>query len=146
MQSAEKYQNVLLPGYTHLQIAMSSFGMWFCLCRNLDRWYHVKCCSKVVDQNPVSAGYGSSFPINRTFTTKELGFETLKYNSVAAQMSRGKSEKTLAFAMSSVWRQLWLNFLWTCVCIWVRILIGLPIHLTTGSSIMPHKKIRMYLN
>ena len=107
MESAEKHQNVLLPGYTHLQIAMpSSFGMWFSAYAEtlIDDITMLNAALKIVDQNPLgsAAGYGSSFPINRTFTTKELGFETLKYNSIAAQMSRGKSEKTVAFAMSSV--------------------------------------------
>ena len=107
MESAEKHQNVLLPGYTHLQIAMpSSFGMWFSAYAEtlIDDITMLNAALKIVDQNPLgsAAGYGSSFPINRTFTTEELDFETLKFNSVAAQMSRGKSEKTVAFAMSSV--------------------------------------------
>jgi argininosuccinate lyase len=87
----------LLPGYTHLQIAMPSWHVVFRLCRN-DDITMLNAALTVVDQNPLgsAAGYGSSFPIDRTFTTKELGFETLKYNAVAAQMSRGKSEKILA--------------------------------------------------
>ncbi|MEY2868779.1 MAG: hypothetical protein RIR01_1242, partial [Bacteroidota bacterium] len=98
---------------------------------------------KVVDQNPLgsAAGYGSSFPIDRTFTTKEMGFSTLKYNSVAAQMSRGKSEKTVAFAMASVAGTL-AKFAYD-VCLYMSQnfdFIGLPANLTTGSSIMPHKK------
>jgi argininosuccinate lyase len=98
MESAEKHQNVLLPGYTHLQIAMpSSFGMWFsAYAESLIDITMLNAALTVVDQNPLgsAAGYGSSFPIDRTFTTKELGF-TLKYNAVAAQMSR-KIEKILA--------------------------------------------------
>ena len=146
MESAEKYQNVLLPGYTHLQIAMpSSFGMWFSAYAEtlIDDITMLNAALKVVNQNPLgsAAGYGSSFPINRTFTTKELGFETLKYNSVAAQMSRGKSEKTLAFAMSSIAATLAKFSMDVCVYMSQNFdFIGLPAHLTTGSSIMPHKK------
>jgi argininosuccinate lyase len=146
MASAEKHQNVLLPGYTHLQIAMpSSFGMWFSAYAEtlIDDITILNAALKVVDQNPLgsAAGYGSSFPINRTFTTKELGFETLKFNSVAAQMSRGKSEKTVAFAMSSVAAT--LSKFAMDVCLYTSQnfdFISLPSHLTTGSSIMPHKK------
>jgi argininosuccinate lyase len=108
----------LLPGYTHLQIAMpSSLACGFPLMPK-DDITMLNAALTVVDQNPLgsAAGYGSSFPIDRTFTTKELGFETLKYNAVAAQMSRGKSEKILAFAMSSV-AATWPNFLWMFVCI-----------------------------
>jgi len=146
MESAEKYQNVLLPGYTHLQIAMpSSFGMWFSAYAEtlIDDITMLNAALKVVDQNPLgsAAGYGSSFPIDRTFTTKELGFQTLKYNSVAAQMSRGKSEKTLAFAMSSVAATLAKFSMDVCLYMSQNFdFIGLPAHLTTGSSIMPHKK------
>jgi argininosuccinate lyase len=92
-----------------------------------------------------AAGYGSSFPIDRTFTTKELGFETLKYNAVAAQMSRGKSEKILAFAMSSVAATL-AKFSMDVCCESDFDFITLPAHLTTGSSIMPHKKKPDVLN
>jgi len=146
MESAEKHQNVLLPGYTHLQIAMpSSFGMWFSAYAEtlIDDITMLNAALKVVDQNPLgsAAGYGSSFPINRTFTTQELGFETLKYNSVAAQMSRGKSEKTVAFAMSSVAATLAKFSMDVCLYMSQNFdFISLPAHLTTGSSIMPHKK------
>ena len=146
MASAEKHQNVLLPGYTHLQIAMpSSFGMWFSAYAEslIDDMSMLNAALKVVDQNPLgsAAGYGSSFPIDRTFTTQEMGFSTLKYNSVAAQMSRGKSEKTVAFAMASVAGTL-SKFAYD-VCLYMSQnfdFIGLPANLTTGSSIMPHKK------
>lgn len=146
MTSAEKYQNVLLPGYTHLQIAMpSSFGMWFSAYAEslIDDMSMLNAALKVVDQNPLgsAAGYGSSFPIDRTFTTQEMGFSTLKYNSVAAQMSRGKSEKTVSFAMASVAGTL-AKFAYD-VCLYMSQnfdFIGLPANLTTGSSIMPHKK------
>jgi argininosuccinate lyase len=146
MESAEKHQNVLLPGYTHLQIAMpSSFGMWFSAYAEtlIDDITMLNAALKIVDQNPLgsAAGYGSSFPINRTFTTHELGFETLKYNSVAAQMSRGKSEKTVAFAMSSVAATLSKFSMDVCLYMSQNFdFISLPSHLTTGSSIMPHKK------
>nr|WP_315173420.1 argininosuccinate lyase [uncultured Flavobacterium sp.] len=146
MESAEQYQNVLLPGYTHLQIAMpSSFGMWFSAYAEtlIDDITMLNAALKVVDQNPLgsAAGYGSSFPINRTFTTQELGFATLKFNSVAAQMSRGKSEKTMAFAMSSVAATLAKFSMDVCLYMSQNFdFISLPAHLTTGSSIMPHKK------
>lgn len=146
VESAEKYQNVLLPGYTHLQIAMpSSFGMWFSAYAEtlIDDITMLNAALKIVNQNPLgsAAGYGSSFPINRTFTTKELGFETLKFNSVAAQMSRGKSEKTVAFAMSSIAATLSKFSMDVCLYMSQNFdFISLPAHLTTGSSIMPHKK------
>jgi argininosuccinate lyase len=146
MISAEKHQNVLLPGYTHLQIAMpSSFGMWFSAYAEtlIDDISILNAALKVVDQNPLgsAAGYGSSFPINRTFTTQELGFETLKFNAVAAQMSRGKSEKTVAFAMASVAATLSKFSMDVCLYMSQNFdFISLPSHLTTGSSIMPHKK------
>jgi argininosuccinate lyase len=146
MESAEKHQNVLLPGYTHLQIAMpSSFGMWFSAYAEslIDDITMLNAALKIVDQNPLgsAAGYGSSFPIDRTFTTKELGFETLKYNAVAAQMSRGKSEKIVAFAMSSVATTLSKFSMDVCLYMSQNFdFIGLPAYLTTGSSIMPHKK------
>ena len=103
---AEKYQDNLLPGYTHLQIAMpSSFGLWFsayaeCL---IDDLYFWQSAYKITDQNPLgsAAGYGSSFPIDRDLTTKILGFSELKINSVAAQMSRGKLEKSVAISLSA---------------------------------------------
>ncbi len=146
LDSAEKYKDILLPGYTHLQIAMpSSFGLWFSAYAEslVDDLYFVNAALKVVDQNPLgsAAGYGSSFPIDREFTTKELGFETLKYNVVAAQMSRGKSEKSIAFAMSSVAGT--LSKLAMDVCLYMSQnfdFMSIPSEFTTGSSIMPHKK------
>ena len=146
MELAKKHQNVVLPGYTHLQIAMpSSFGMWFSAYAEtlIDDITMLNAALKIVDQNPLgsAAGYGSSFPIDRTFTTQELGFETLKFNSVAAQMSRGKSEKTVAFAMSSVAATLSKFAMDVCLYMSQNFdFISLPSHLTTGSSIMPHKK------
>ncbi|RWX03406.1 argininosuccinate lyase [Flavobacterium cerinum] len=143
---AQQHKNVLLPGYTHLQVAMpSSFGMWFSAYAEslIDDVIMLNAALAVIDQNPLgsAAGYGSSFPIDRSFTTKELGFTTLKYNSVAAQMSRGKTEKTAAFAMASVAGT--LSKLAMDICLYLSQnfnFITLPQHLTTGSSIMPHKK------
>lgn len=144
--AADNYKEVLLPGYTHLQIAMpSSFGLWFSAYAEsfVDDLYFVNAALKVVDQNPLgsAAGYGSSFPIDREFTTKELDFATLKYNVIAAQMSRGKSEKSVAFAMSSVAGT--LSKLAMDVCLYMSQnfdFMSIPSEFTTGSSIMPHKK------
>ena len=143
---AEKHQNVLLPGYTHLQIAMpSSFGLWFSAYAEslIDDLYFVQAAHKIADQNPLgsAAGYGSSFPIDRTFTTTEMGFETLKYNVVAAQMGRGKVEKAAAFGISSVAAT--LSKMAMDICLYMSQnfdFISFPNELTTGSSIMPHKK------
>jgi len=143
---SEQYQHILLPGYTHFQVAMpSSFGMWFSAYAEslIDDVTMLNAALTVADQNPLgsAAGYGSSFPIDRTFTTQEMGFATLKYNSVAAQMSRGKTEKTAAFAMASVAGT--LSKLAMDICLYLSQnfnFISLPQHLTTGSSIMPHKK------
>ncbi|RZS92471.1 argininosuccinate lyase [Aquimarina brevivitae] len=143
---AMKHKEIALPGYTHLQIAMpSSFGLWFSAFAEsfIDDIYFINAALKVVDQNPLgsAAGYGSSFPIDREFTTKELGFQTLKYNVVAAQMSRGKSEKATAFALSSIAGT--LSKLAMDVCLYMSQnfnFISIPDAYTTGSSIMPHKK------
>jgi len=143
---AEQYKNVLLPGYTHLQVAMpSSFGLWFSAYAEtlIDDIFFLKAAYKVADQNPLgsAAGYGSSFPIDRDFTTKELNFETLKFNSVAAQMGRGKLEKSVAFAISSVAST--LSKMSMDICLYMSqnfSFISFPDELTTGSSIMPHKK------
>jgi len=143
---ANRYQAVLLPGYTHLQIAMpSSFGLWFSAYAEtlIDDLYFVKAAFKMADQNPLgsAAGYGSSFPIDRDFTTKALNFSTLKYNSVAAQMSRGKLEKGVAFALSAVAST--LSKMSMDICLYMNqnfAFISFPDELTTGSSIMPHKK------
>lgn len=143
---AEKNKDILLPGYTHFQIAMpSSFGMWFSAYAEslIDDVILLNAALKIVDQNPLgsAAGYGSSFPIDRTFTTRELEFKTLKFNSVAAQMSRGKSEKSTAYALSSLAGT--LSKLAMDVTLYLSQnfnFLSLPTHLTTGSSIMPHKK------
>lgn len=143
---ANQHQNVLLPGYTHFQVAMpSSFGMWFSAYAEslIDDVMLLDAALAVADQNPLgsAAGYGSSFPTDRSFTTKELGFKALKYNSVAAQMSRGKTEKTAAFAMASVAATLSKLSMDACLYLSQNFnFISLPQHLTTGSSIMPHKK------
>ena len=143
---SKKNKEVLLPGYTHFQIAMpSSFGMWFSAYAEslIDDVYFLNAAYLVVDQNPLgsAAGYGSSFPIDREETTKLMGFHTLKYNSVAAQMSRGKTEKSVAFAMSSLAGTL-SKFAYD-ICLYMSQNFGFvsfPDELTTGSSIMPHKK------
>ena len=146
MDLSEKHKKILLPGYTHLQVAMpSSFGMWFSAYAEslIDDVYFLNAAYKVVDQNPLgsAAGYGSSFPIDRKNTTETLGFETLKYNSVAAQMSRGKTEKSVAFAMSALAGT--LSKFAMDICLYMSQNFGFvsfPDELTTGSSIMPHKK------
>jgi len=143
---ADKYKRVLLPGYTHLQIAMpSSFGLWFSAYAEslIDDLYFIDAAYKVADQNPLgsAAGYGSSFPIDRSFTTKEMGFETMKYNVVAAQMGRGKVEKATAFGMASIAAT--LSKMAMDICLYMSQnfkFISFPDELTTGSSIMPHKK------
>lgn len=143
---AEKHKSVLMPGYTHFQLAMpSSFGLWFSAYAEslIDDVYMLQAAKKVTDQNPLgsAAGYGSSFPIDRDHTTKTLGFADLKYNSVAAQMSRGKTEKTVAFALSSVAGT--LSKFAMDICLYMSQNFGFvsfPDELTTGSSIMPHKK------
>ncbi|RKF04026.1 argininosuccinate lyase [Tenacibaculum lutimaris] len=146
LELAEQYKTKLLPGYTHLQVAMpSSFGLWFSAYAELliDDLYMVDAALKTVDQNPLgsAAGYGSSFPIDREFTTKELGFETLKYNVIAAQMSRGKSERTLTMALGSVSNTLARFAMDICLYMSQNFdFISFPDELTTGSSIMPHKK------
>lgn len=143
---ASTHKNALLPGYTHMQVAMpSSFGLWFSAYAEslIDDLILLNAAYKVADQNPLgsAAGYGSSFPINRSMTTELLGFSTMKYNVVAAQMSRGKLEKTIAFALASVSGT--LSKLSTDVCLYMSQNFGFlsfPKELTTGSSIMPHKQ------
>lgn len=143
---ADKYKTVLLPGYTHLQIAMpSSFGLWFSAYAEslIDDLYFVDAAFKVADQNPLgsAAGYGSSFPIDRSFTTKEMGFETMKYNVVAAQMGRGKVEKATTFGMANIAAT--LSKMAMDICLYMSQnfdFVSFPDELTTGSSIMPHKK------
>ena len=143
---SEKHKNVLLPGYTHAQIAMpSSFGLWFGAYAEalVDDMHMLKGAYNVVNQNPLgsAAGYGSSFPLDRDMTTELLGFATLNYNVVAAQLSRGKSEKAVASALSQL--ALTLNKFAADCCMYMCPNFGFikfPDELTTGSSIMPHKK------
>ena len=146
MKLAEQHQAILMPGYTHMQVAMpSSFGLWFSAYAEalIDDVHMLKAAARIADQNPLgsAAGYGSSFPINRTMTTELLGFETMKYNVVAAQMSRGKLERTLSMAMASVSGT--LAKLSADICLYMSQNFGFvsfPKELTTGSSIMPHKQ------
>lgn len=146
IQLADQHKNVLLPGYTHFQIAMpSSFGLWFgayaeALLDDVEMLFSVK---NIINKNPLgsAAGYGSSFPINRESTTYNLGFQSMNYNSVYAQMTRGKSEKMLAMAMATLAGTLG-KFAYD-VCLYLSQnfdFISFPKEFTTGSSIMPHKK------
>lgn len=146
LKLAETHKEALLPGYTHLQVAMpSSFGLWFSAYAELliDDVYLLDAAIKTIDQNPLgsAAGYGSSFPIDRAFTTNELDFKTLKYNVVAAQMSRGKSERTISMALGSLCNTLARFAMDICLYMSQNFdFISFPDELTTGSSIMPHKK------
>jgi argininosuccinate lyase len=145
-QQSEKYKTHLLPGYTHLQIAMpSSFGLWFGAYAEslVDDLTMLHGAYTVVNKNPLgsAAGYGSSFPLNRTMTTELLGFETLNYNVVYAQMGRGKTEKLVAFALSGIAATLSKMAMDACLFMNQNFgFISFPDELTTGSSIMPHKK------
>jgi len=146
LQLAETHKEGLLPGYTHLQVAMpSSFGLWFSAYAEvlIDDVYLLNAAIKTVDQNPLgsAAGYGSSFPIDREFTTQELNFSTLKYNVVAAQMSRGKNERTIAASLGGLCNTLSRFAMDICLYMSQNFdFISFPDELTTGSSIMPHKK------
>ncbi|UIR55368.1 argininosuccinate lyase [Sphingobacterium sp. SRCM116780] len=143
---SEQYKDILIPGYTHLQIAMpSSFGLWFGAYAEslVDDLELMRAAWKVCNKNPLgsAAGYGSSFPLNRTMTTALLGFEDLNYNVVYAQMGRGKTERILAQAMSSIAATLAKFAMDVTLYINQNFgFISFPAHLTTGSSIMPHKK------
>ncbi len=146
MDLAEQHKDKLLPGYTHFQVAMpSSFGLWFSAYAEslIDDVTLLNAALKIVDQNPLgsAAGYGSSFPIDRKATTYQLDFADLKYNVIAAQMSRGKAEKTSANAMAGIAAT--LSKLAMDICLYMgqeHNFITFPEALTTGSSIMPHKK------
>lgn len=143
---SDQYKKVLLPGYTHLQIAMpSSFGLWFgAYAESLaDDMNFLLAAYKIANKNPLgsAAGYGSSFPLNRTMTTNLLGFDDLNYNVVYAQMGRGKTEKNVASALSSV--AYTLSKMSMDITMYMNQNFGFitfPDELTTGSSIMPHKK------
>lgn len=143
---SEKHKDVLLPGYTHSQVAMpSSFGLWFGAYAEAlaDDMYMLRGAYGVTDQNPLgsAAGYGSSFPLDRQMTTDLLGFASLDHNVVAAQLSRGKAERAVASAMGTI--ALTLNKFASDCCMYMSPNYGFikfPDELTTGSSIMPHKK------
>ena len=143
---ADKHKGQLLPGYTHLQIAMpSSFGLWFSAYAEMlaDDLLLLNAVNTICDQNPLgsAAGYGSSFPIDRDDTTAALGFNALKFNVVAAQMSRGKLEKNLAQAIGSLAGTLSRFSMDVCLYMSQNFdFISFPDDITTGSSIMPHKK------
>jgi len=143
---SEKYKDHLLPGYTHLQLAMpSSFGLWFgAYAESLaDDMITIKAAYDVVNKNPLgsAAGYGSSFPINRTLTTKLLGFDDLNYNVVYAQMGRGKAERVVAQSLANIADTLAKLSMDACLYLNQNFgFISFPAELTTGSSIMPHKK------
>jgi len=143
---SEKYKEYLLPGYTHLQLAMpSSFGLWFGAYAEslVDDVVTLRAAYAVVNKNPLgsAAGYGSSFPINRTLTTKLLGFDDLNYNVVYAQMGRGKSERITAQALANIADTLAKLSMDACLYLNQNFgFISFPAQLTTGSSIMPHKK------
>ena len=145
-EASEKYKDVLIPGYTHLQVAMpSSFGLWFgAYAESLTGdMTMMKAAWDIVNRNPLgsAAGYGSSAPLDRTMTTKLLGFDDLDYNSVYAQMTRGKMERAVAFAYSSVAETVGRLAFDGCLYSSQNFgFIKLPDALTTGSSIMPHKK------
>ena len=143
---AEQHKSELLPGYTHLQVAMpSSFGLWFSAYAEalIDYVIMLQSAQKIVDQNPLgsAAGYGSSFPIDREMTTNLLNFSDLKYNVVAAQMMRGKNEQIVASALGNL--AFTLSKFAMDICLYMSQnfdFISFPENLTTGSSIMPHKK------
>lgn len=146
LKQSDKYKDTLMPGYTHLQIAMpSSFGLWFgAYAESLSDDLQLLLASyKICNRNPLgsAAGYGSSFPLNRQMTTDLLGFDSMNYNVVYAQMGRGKMERTVAFALAGIAAT--LSKLAYDACLYSSQNFGfikLPDEFTTGSSIMPHKK------
>jgi len=143
---SEEHKDTLMPGYTHLQIAMpSSFGLWFGAYAEslIDDMRLVVAAYDTANQNPLgsAAGYGSSFPLNREMTTELLGFKTLHYNAVAAQMSRGKTERAAAFAIAGLASTIGRFAMDICLFMCQNFgFVSFPDNLTTGSSIMPHKK------
>ena len=146
LQKSEQYKDVLMPGYTHLQVAMpSSFGLWFgAYAESLaDDMLYLLAAWRMTNRNPLgsAAGYGSSFPLNRTMTTELLGFDTMDYNVVYAQMGRGKMERNVAFALATVAGTLAKLAFDACLFNSQNFsFVKLPKECTTGSSIMPHKK------
>jgi len=145
-RQSEKFKDYLLPGYTHLQLAMpSSFGLWFGAYAEslVDDLITLQAAYRVVNKNPLgsAAGYGSSFPLNRTLTTSLLGFDDLNYNVVYAQMGRGKTERIVSAALSNIASTLAKLSMDACLFLNQNFgFIAFPDELTTGSSIMPHKK------
>lgn len=146
VEQSEKHKDYLLPGYTHFQLAMpSSFGLWFGAYAEslVDDMITLQAAFRVVNKNPLgsAAGYGSSFPLNRRMTTELLGFEDLNYNVVYAQMGRGKTEKIVASALANIAATLSKLSMDACLFLNQNFgFISFPDELTTGSSIMPHKK------
>ena len=146
LAQSDKFKEHLLPGYTHLQLAMpSSFGLWFGAYAEslVDDVITLEAAYRVVNKNPLgsAAGYGSSFPLNRSLTTKLLGFDDLNYNVVYAQMGRGKTERIVASAIANVAGTLAKLSMDACLFLNQNFgFISFPEELTTGSSIMPHKK------
>lgn len=146
IEMSDRHRDILMPGYTHLQVAMpSSFGLWFgAYAESLaDDMQMLLATYNIANQNPLgsAAGYGSSFPLDREMTTRLLGFSDLHYNVVAAQMSRGKTERAAAMAIASIAST--LGRMAMDVCMWMCqnfAFVSFPDELTTGSSIMPHKK------
>lgn len=145
-QKSEQYRHVLMPGYTHLQVAMpSSFGLWFgAYAESLaDDMLFLQAAYKMTNRNPLgsAAGYGSSFPLNRTLTTRLLGFDSMDYNVVYAQMGRGKMERNVGFAIATIAGTLAKMAFDACLFNSQNFsFVRLPKECTTGSSIMPHKK------
>ena len=143
---SERYKNVLMPGYTHLQVAMpSSFGLWFGAYAEglVDDMQYLQAAWKITNRNPLgsAAGYGSSFQLNRQMTTDLLGFDSMDYNVVYAQMGRGKTERNVAFSMASIAGTLAKLAFDACMFNSQNFsFVKLPADCTTGSSIMPHKK------
>ncbi len=146
IEQSEKHKEVLMPGYTHLQVAMpSSFGLWFgAYAESLaDDMLFLQAAYRMCNRNPLgsAAGYGSSFPLNRTMTTELLGFDSMNYNVVYAQMGRGKCERNIAYALASVAGTLAKMAFDACMFNSQNFgFVKLPAECTTGSSIMPHKK------
>ena len=146
IELSDKYKDILLPGYTHMQVAMpSSFGLWFGAYAEslVDDLIQIQAAYKIVNKNPLgsAAGYGSSFPLDRKMTTELLGFEDLNYNSVYAQMNRGKMERIVSQAIASVAAT--LGKMSADIILYLTqnfSFISFPDQFTTGSSIMPHKK------
>ena len=143
---SERYKNILMPGYTHLQVAMpSSFGLWFGAYAEslVDDMMMLQAAYRQTNRNPLgsAAGYGSSFPLDRSMTTRLLGFDSMDYNVVYAQMGRGKTERNVAFAMASVASTISKMAFDACLFNSQNFsFVRLPKECTTGSSIMPHKK------